>query len=102
MARKTTPRVLPPHVIEMPTRQLQEIVYRNNPELRCRVLPPDKFFESRNTEFARSLCTGCPIIDECGELAIREEMRGYLQGVRGGMSPSDRRAIVRSRKKEAE
>lgn len=83
----------------MSTHHLQTVVHRNDPTLRCRQLPPEKFFESRNADFARNLCGRCPILAECAELAIREEMRGYFEGIRGGMSPAARRVVVRERKK---
>lgn len=92
------PFVPPPDVAAMSTAALQALVYRHDPTLRCRMLPPDKFFASRAAEFARSLCAGCPILNECAELAIREEMHGYFDGVRGGLSPAERRVAVRQRK----
>lgn len=102
MGRVTITFAPPPHVLAMPTPALRRIVNRDNPGLRCRILPPDKFFESRTTEYARNLCAGCPILVECGELAIREEMtENYLDGVRGGLSPQVRRAVVRQRRAQA-
>lgn len=102
MGRAATPAYAPgARILAMSTTALQRIVYRNDPELRCRQLPPEKFFESRNAEYARNLCGRCPILAECAELAIREETHGYFEGIRGGMSPSARRAVVRARKKAA-
>lgn len=98
MARAVPPYTPPPQLSSVPLEKLQAVVYRSNPDLRCRKLDADAFFRSRTAECARSLCGGCPIRDECAELAIREEMHGYIQGIRGGMSPSERRTVVRQRK----
>lgn len=99
VGRVTVTYAPPQHVLAMPSRRLREIVNRNNPELRCRILPPDRFFAGSTIEYARNLCAGCPILAECAELAIREETyENYLDGIRGGLSPSVRRAIVRARR----
>lgn len=102
MGRVTVTFAPPPHILAMSTYALRQIVNRNDPELRCRILPADRFFESRTVEYARNLCADCPILTECAELAIREEMHeNYLDGIRGGLSPSVRRAVVRQRKAQA-
>lgn len=101
MGKTSLKYVPPPELVDMPLTQLQEIVYRNDPTLRCRQGDADKFFSSRSAEYARNLCGGCPIRAECGELALREEMHGYFQGIRGGMSPGERRTLVRLRKQAA-
>jgi hypothetical protein len=102
MGRTVAPYTPPPELAAVPVGQLQAVVYRSNPDLRCRKLDPEMFFKSKTAEFARSLCGECPIRGECAELALREEMHGYFQGVRGGLSPGERRAIVKQRKQAAE
>lgn len=99
MGRMNTAYDPPPHILTMSTYDLQAVVYRDNPDLRCRVLPPDRFFASRTIEYARDLCGACPILAECAELAIRDEMTEvYFNGVRGGMAPAARRIVVRQRR----
>lgn len=89
----------PPEIAAATTRALQDVVYRRDPTLRCQTLPPDAFFASRNAAYAANLCGGCRIRAECAELAIREESDGcYFDGVRGGLSPAERRVVVRRRK----
>jgi WhiB family redox-sensing transcriptional regulator len=45
-------------------------------------------------EYARSVCSGCKHITECGEWGIHKE---YF-GVWGGLTPKDRKAIRRARR----
>lgn len=77
--------------------QLREVVYRNDPTLRCRNMPADMFFRSDSAAYARFLCSGCPIAGQCLELSLREETVTYVSGIRGGLSPRDRRAMLRQR-----
>lgn len=99
MGRVNSAYCPPPHILAMTTYDLQTVVYRDNPDLRCRILPPDRFFASRKIEYARNLCGACPILTECAELAIRDEMgEVYFEGIRGGMAPAARRSVVRQRK----
>lgn len=96
-----SPFIPTPQVAAATTAQLRRIVHRDDPTLRCRVLPPDAFFASRTAQHARHLCAGCRIRVECAELAVREESHGtYFDGVRGGLSPPERRAVVRRRKEQ--
>jgi hypothetical protein len=98
-----TPFTPTPQAAAASTRSLQETVHRPDPTLRCQMLPPDAFFASRNAMYARNLCGDCRIRVECAELAIREEsVEGcYFDGIRGGLSPAERRVVVRLRKKQA-
>jgi hypothetical protein len=46
---------------------------------------------------AERACSGCPVKDECLELARREELRtGDIHGVRGGLTATQRRATYRA------
>jgi hypothetical protein len=85
------------------TRALQEVVYhRDDPHLRCRILPPDLYFRPGTDHYARFLCSGCPITGECLELSLREECEYTVQGIRGGRSPKERRAMLRQRNPKKE
>ncbi|WP_242625400.1 WhiB family transcriptional regulator [Krasilnikovia cinnamomea] len=45
---------------------------------------------------ARRACKGCPVKDECGVLAYREEAAsGDVHGVRGGLCAGERRDALR-------
>lgn len=88
-----------PEVVALSTDRLQEIVLRNDPNLRCRTTSDaDEFFTSQTAVHARRMCSGCPIREQCAELAIREEGLGYISGIRGGLSPRERRALIRRRR----
>jgi WhiB family redox-sensing transcriptional regulator len=43
---------------------------------------------------AIEVCKQCPVIKECGEYALKEEI---MHGVWGGMTPNDRRAEIHNR-----
>jgi len=63
----------------------------------------DWFFERGAAPRAKRLCDGCPVRVECLESAFREEAdirASDLSGVRGGLTPSQRRTIRRRRRLE--
>lgn len=97
MAMSVPPYRPPAHLALWPVQRLRAVVMRNDPTLRCRK-DPEPFFANKTVPVARALCTGCPIRDECAELALREESSGYISGIRGGMSPRERRALIRERR----
>lgn len=55
---------------------------------------PDIFFpeqgDTKEPREAKALCRSCPVIDLCGEYAIRFNM---TDGIWGGFTPAERRAI---------
>lgn len=65
----------------------------------CRLLSTDMFFPASDTEAgpAKSVCEGCPVEEPCLEyaLATREP-----EGVWGGCTFSERRAILRRRREQ--
>lgn len=49
---------------------------------------------------ARQACLGCRVKDSCLELALRQEgALGNVHGVRGGLAPDEREALIRARRK---
>lgn len=50
---------------------------------------------------AKSVCVGCPVIDDCLELAMERESGALRHGVFGGLSPRQRADLARKRAKEA-
>lgn len=52
---------------------------------------PDIFYEEGNEETAKAFCYQCPVISTCREWAIENDE----DGVWGGMSSADRRAVRR-------
>jgi Transcription factor WhiB len=50
---------------------------------------------------ARAACLGCPVAEECLELALRAEDAhgGGSHGVRGAIAPWERQAMIRSRRR---
>jgi hypothetical protein len=58
----------------------------------------DEATGKRSVQAARSACEGCPVRAHCLELALRQEKTvADVHGVRGGLSVSERRTIVRAR-----
>ncbi|MEU7057957.1 WhiB family transcriptional regulator [Streptomyces sp. NPDC046197] len=67
----------------------------------CRSEDPELFFplgehgpSSRQIEQARAVCHRCPVLPECRAWALRH---GEYDGVWGGMTAGERRAVVRRR-----
>lgn len=60
----------------------------------CRGMEPNFFFphDSKDVEIAKEYCQGCPVINECLEYALENNIK---DGVWGGMSESDRRRLKR-------
>jgi len=54
----------------------------------------------QQSAYARALCLGCPVIEECRELALRIESQapGGPHGVWGGTAPHERRELLAARK----
>lgn len=75
----------------------------------CRSLDPTVFFspdafenkqEKEEREVAaKAVCTGCRVRDECLDYAIKA---GERYGIWGGMTPHERRALLRRRTREAD
>jgi WhiB family redox-sensing transcriptional regulator len=67
---------------------------------RCRDSDPDLFFPTRGgpdvTAYAKAVCATCPVRTECLEYAVVHEER---YGVWGGLSPKERRPLVRERRR---
>lgn len=66
----------------------------------------ETFFPDREitVEEARAACAGCPVLAGCLELALRDEARagGPPDGIRGGMTPDERYALIRNRRRRAQ
>jgi WhiB family redox-sensing transcriptional regulator len=62
----------------------------------CRGMDPDIFYPARNepTKYARRVCQGCDVRDECLEAALAEPERF---GIWGGFTEKERRLIKRRR-----
>jgi len=45
---------------------------------------------------ARAICARCPLARECLEHAMAEERTGGRYGIRGGLTPEERRALSKS------
>lgn len=54
----------------------------------------------RQAAYARAACLGCPVIEECLELALRIESQvpGKPHGVWGGTAPYERRSMIGARR----
>lgn len=52
---------------------------------------PDIFYEEGNEETAKAFCFQCPVINTCYEWAMKNDE----EGVWGGTSEGDRRAVLR-------
>ncbi len=62
----------------------------------CLGVDPDLFFPERgaSTKEAKAVCGGCTVRDECREYAIENHVK---DGIWGGLSGRERRALVRRR-----
>ena len=58
---------------------------------------PEKFTGRPQTVLARKLCFTCPVKDECLDDALATHDKW---GVRGGMSPNERRVEARKRRRD--
>jgi len=69
---------------------------------RCRNVDPDLFFPTKGgpdvTAHAKAVCAQCPVRTECLEYAVEN---GERYGVWGGLSPKERRPLVRERRRLA-
>ena len=63
----------------------------------CRGMEKDLFFNSRATNYVRTVCWRCPVRLDCLEAALEEERFGPAFGVRGGMDPDERKIEARRR-----
>lgn len=67
--------------------------------------PPEHSYSARVAyeRTARELCSGCPVIAECLERALRIEAQYSVQyvGIFGGRAPWERKAINRRRRRLA-
>jgi WhiB family redox-sensing transcriptional regulator len=71
----------------------------------CRRADPALFFPSHNSDThaavaaAKVLCAGCSVRASC----LAEAMKlGVVHGVRGGMTPKERRAYARTNKENSD
>lgn len=65
----------------------------------CKGADVDLFFSNDDTEQRRALemCKGCPVQEPCLRFALSE---GEMYGIWGGVSESDRRSMIRDRRRE--
>jgi WhiB family redox-sensing transcriptional regulator len=64
----------------------------------CSGLDPELFFPTRgeSTNEAREVCAGCPVREPCIEMGMAEK-----NGIWGGLSERERRALRRRRRQSA-
>lgn len=67
----------------------------------CRGTDPELFFpvgrddvERPETDAAKEICAGCPVVDECLAYALTTRQP---DGIWGGLTTSERRALARRR-----
>ena len=66
----------------------------------CRDSDPEYWFEKAETitgDFARRTCEICPVKIDCWSAALEEEKdsKGLRYGLRGGLTPSDRKHLAK-------
>lgn len=62
----------------------------------CAETDPEAFFnDGKGVSYARAkaICAACPVVQDCGEYAIRN---GIEDGVYGGLSPNERARMRRA------
>ncbi|MFC8732153.1 WhiB family transcriptional regulator [Luteimicrobium sp. NPDC057192] len=65
----------------------------------CKDWPTEMFFPEGRVptswyDPARALCDACPVWETCLNAAMREETGNYRFGMRGGLTPKQRQALV--------
>lgn len=58
----------------------------------CLGMDVELFYAGGRELEAKRLCAGCPVLDACLEDAV---LKGDYEGVRGGLTGDERRALVR-------
>ena len=81
--------------------------WRDSAECRDVELIPgdDPFFPERGQDYVRAaiICRSCPVIDACLKDALaRERMSDRIDGYRGGMTPDERRLVIKASRTPAE
>ena len=70
----------------------------------CRGADTNLFFNlanPRDTAYARSICGLCVIRQECLERALEEEHGTPGFGIRGGLTPKERKKLMKERTRQA-
>lgn len=49
---------------------------------------------------ARSICSGCTVVEQCLQFALERETSSRVDGFFGGKSEDERKAIIRARVKQ--
>lgn len=65
----------------------------------------DPFYPERGQDYVRAaiICRDCPVRMRCLEVAIAEERMGdRVDGYRGGMTPDERRLVIKASRTPAE
>jgi WhiB family redox-sensing transcriptional regulator len=74
-------------------------------EAACRGASPSLFYATHRADHsgeALAICATCPVREPCLASALREEAHtAFVYGVRGGLTASQRQAIVCQRKRSA-
>lgn len=67
----------------------------------CNGIDPDLFFSSDDKAQRRALelCKACPVREECLRWAVEHR---EMYGIWGGMEESDRRSLIRERRRQRE
>jgi WhiB family redox-sensing transcriptional regulator len=78
--------------------QTKTLVWRQRAE--CRGADPDIFYpvSAEEAEEARSICSGCAVMEACLEWALVNRER---DGVWGGATERERRRMIRQRRRSA-
>lgn len=67
----------------------------------CNGEDPEKFFpdpsDVKGTTNALQVCVGCPVREQCLELALRAEADGLRYGVFGGLTPRQRAQVAKGK-----
>lgn len=64
----------------------------------CLGMDTEDFYDSELERERKQVCAGCPVIDVCLEDAV---LKGDYDGVRGGLSGDERRALIRFARRAA-
>ena len=71
----------------------------------CRGMDREVFYappDSGDVILALATCAGCPVREQCLELAMRAESGTYREGIFGGYTAEQRKALARARTDAAE
>lgn len=61
----------------------------------------DPFFDEGREEEAKAICAGCLVRDACLDFALRKRYNDDWDGIYAGLTPRERRSLLKKKRKVA-